>query len=341
MENKIFKTIIYIIVLSSALLTAGFTNIYISDIKNVALIDDDVITCFNTKNENVYDILKEKGIEIEDSDIIVPSLEDTVENNQVIKIKRAKTVQIDVDDKSMDIETCCDTVRELLKEENIKLGEKDIINCSIYDPIVEGMNINIVRVKEFIETLYEPIPYEVTQSPNYSMDSGTTKIIQKGVEGKREKKYRVTLHNGEEVDRVLLSDKVVAEPVNEISEYGMIKTHKTSRGEVFRYTKVLDMRATAYDLSYESCGKYPDHPQYGITYTGMKARHGVVAVDPNTIPLYSRLYIESADGTWAYRYAVAGDIGGAVKGNIIDLFYDDEEFVDRFGVKKVKVYILK
>ena len=37
---------------------------------------------------------------------------------------------------------------------------------------------------------------------------------------------------------------------------------------------------------------------------------------------------------------MAGDVGGAIKGNKIDLYYDSQEYVDRFGVKKARVYIL-
>jgi len=41
-----------------------------------------------------------------------------------------------------------------------------------------------------------------------------------------------------------------------------------------KHKKVMYLTATAYDLSYESCGKTRDHPEYGITYTGTRAKLG-------------------------------------------------------------------
>ena len=101
------------------------------------------------------------------------------------------------------------------------------------------------------------------------------------------------------------------------------------------------MRATAYDLSVESCGKLPDHPEYGITFSGTKARPGVVAVDPRVVNLGSKLYIESMDRTPDYGFAKAEDTGSAIKGNRVDLFIEDRTQALRYGVRTVKVYVLK
>ena len=100
------------------------------------------------------------------------------------------------------------------------------------------------------------------------------------------------------------------------------------------------MEATAYDLSFESCGKNPGDKNYGITASGTQARPGIVAVDPKVIPLGTKLYIESMDGTGSYGYASAEDTGGAIKGNIIDLFFTNRSDALSFGRRQVKVYIL-
>jgi len=59
-----------------------------------------------------------------------------------------------------------------------------------------------------------------------------------------------------------------------------------------------------------------------------------VAVDPNVIPLGTYMYIEG------YGYAIAADIGGAIKGNKVDIYYDYEQECNNWGVKNVKVTIL-
>lgn len=93
-----------------------------------------------------------------------------------------------------------------------------------------------------------------------------------------------------------------------------------------RYTRSLTMRATAYTIHDEGNGTH--------TYRGNLLRKGLVAVDPSVIPLGSRLYIEG------YGYAIADDIGGAIKGSKIDLAYESRSDALRFGVQNVTVYVL-
>ena len=78
-----------------------------------------------------------------------------------------------------------------------------------------------------------------------------------------------------------------------------------------------------------SCGN-----DSGNTAIGLQAGYGVVAVDPDVIGLGARLYIED------YGYAVAGDTGGAIKGNRIDLGFLTLEECYAWGRRDVKVYVL-
>jgi 3D (Asp-Asp-Asp) domain-containing protein len=102
--------------------------------------------------------------------------------------------------------------------------------------------------------------------------------------------------------------------------------------------------ATAYDLSFESCGKYPSHPEYGITFSGKKAQRGrTIAVDPNLIPLGSRVHMTFPNN---YKYLngwyMAEDTGRLVKGKIIDVYFGESAFyeMERFGSMIVKVKIV-
>lgn len=92
-----------------------------------------------------------------------------------------------------------------------------------------------------------------------------------------------------------------------------------------RYRAVIDARATAYSPA--SAGGY-------ITYSGTRVRRGIVAVDPRVIPLGTRMYVEG------YGYAIAEDIGGAIKGNKVDVAFLSLDECYQWGVRDVKVYIL-
>jgi len=72
----------------------------------------------------------------------------------------------------------------------------------------------------------------------------------------------------------------------------------------------LTMLATAYEPGPISNGKWA-----GISHLGTPLGYGIVAVDPNVIPLGSRLYIEGYGGGYA------ADQGGSIKGNRHDLYF--------------------
>lgn len=101
--------------------------------------------------------------------------------------------------------------------------------------------------------------------------------------------------------------------------------------------KKIRVLATAYTAGYESCGKYPDHPAYGITYTGTRATEGrTVAVDPLVIPLGSEVVIPALNGVY-----IAEDTGRLIKGNRIDIFIEDLQEALEWGVQYIDIYIRK
>lgn len=113
-----------------------------------------------------------------------------------------------------------------------------------------------------------------------------------------------------------------------------IKTGTEKDASGLKYKRVITMTATAYTADPRENGGYT------VTKLGTPLRAGVVAVDPNVIPLGSRLYIETTDGYASYGYAVAEDTGSAIKGNKIDLFIASKAQAAAFGRRQVKVYVL-
>ena len=234
------------------------------------------------------------------------------------------------------------TIKDVLKENNVILSYLDYIkDHHIEDRIREGIKIEIIRVREEFDTELEEIPFKLKTRNNRNLDISVEKVIQDGVNGERRITYKTTYENGENIKREVVKKEIVKKSIDKIVEKGTkASVKKISRGDSLRYKKVIDMQATAYCASYEDTGKRPGDPYFGITASGMKARRGVVAIDRKVIPFGTRLYIESLDGTQDYGYAIAGDTGGAIKGNRIDLFYETKAEVNRFGRRNVRVYIL-
>ena len=74
----------------------------------------------------------------------------------------------------------------------------------------------------------------------------------------------------------------------------------------------------------------------GITSTMIKPKWGVIAVDPRVIPYGSIVYIPYFD-----KYFVAEDCGGGIKGKKVDIFMDSEAKCRQWGVRKIKIKIVK
>jgi 3D (Asp-Asp-Asp) domain-containing protein len=177
-------------------------------------------------------------------------------------------------------------------------------------------------------TQREPIPYSTLRKATTQLRSGASRVIQNGVNGEKEVVFKVTTRpDGVELHREKISEKVVKKPVNEIVQEGQRAT-LPSRG-YFSGRRTLTMIPTTYDPY--NCGG----DGRGLTRTGLKARYGVVAVDPRFIPLGTRLYVEG------YGYAIAADTGGAIKGNRIDLCVDSKHQAKGItSFKPVRVYII-
>ncbi|MBM7580536.1 3D domain-containing protein [Jeotgalibacillus terrae] len=97
--------------------------------------------------------------------------------------------------------------------------------------------------------------------------------------------------------------------------------------------------ATGYTAGIESTGKEPGDPLYGITFSGIQVKrdlYSTIAADPRVFPIGTVMFIPG------YGYGVVADTGSAIKGNIIDLYFDTvDEVFNEWGKQDVEVYVLK
>lgn len=340
MDNYCFrqKTLAAIIIFLSFSIGIG---LYFSLNKKVTIVYDGNTTTVSTVCSTFEEVLRKNGIEYSEHDYLSILPMNRLGKTNEIVIKTAVPIHLEIDSNNKTVMTYKDTVGEMLTQEGITLGEKDEIQgYSLSDEIVKDMSIKVIRTTEVIETVREQIPFQVVEKENWQLDKGIRRTIQPGKQGVKENQFKVTIKNGVEAAKQLIHSAVITSPINQIIEYGTAATYKTSRGEEVRYRKVLNMRATAYTASFKDTGKHPDHPEFGITYTGIRAKKGIIAVDPKVIPLGTKVYVEGVGDVPDYGYALAADIGSAIKGDLIDIYLDDQKTVDAWGCKKVRVYIL-
>ena len=308
--------------------------------KTISVVVDGKSIEVTTLKSNVTQILKTNDIALGPKDQITVSLDSKVKDGDKIYIKKAVDVKVTVDGKELNIQTAENTVEDMLKAEKIALNDEDKITPSKNESLKSGLQVQITRVNTEILQEVKTIDFATEFKNSDELDKGVKKVIQKGKIGEKVITSAVVYENGKEISRNLVSEELKSEPVKEIIALGTVGVYTPSRGGEIRYTKKLKVRATAYTADYASTGKGPDDPYLGVTSTGKMAKrnpdgYSTIAVDPRVIPLGTKLWVDG------YGYAIAEDVGGAIKGNKIDLYFHSSEEMWEWGSRNVNIYILK
>ncbi|HEV2121808.1 MAG TPA: 3D domain-containing protein, partial [Chloroflexota bacterium] len=234
-------------------------------------------------------------------------------------------------------------------EADVLLGPLDRVEPAADEAVPAHGTVRVVRVREEEQIESRLIPFKTQTQYSNDLAPGARYRLRAGTPGLIERSTKVVLEDGVEVRRSVAAETLVRDVVDEVYVAGRTPRPPVSLPDLalpavplapglpadLPVKRVMNMVATAYDPGPISTGKSPGHPAYGITATGMRATHGVVAVDPRVIPFYTRLYIPG------YGYAVAADTGGAIIGNRIDLFYPTYHEAVQWGRRTVQVYILE
>lgn len=175
-----------------------------------------------------------------------------------------------------------------------------------------------------IETHQVEVPVAVQYERVDTLPKGEEKVLQEGAVGLDEVEEEIHYKQGDVIDTKELQRKTITPMQPKVVQVGTREVEVSRSYD--RVREVITMEATAY-LPTDGGGD-------GITATGIRARHGVVAVDPNVIPLGTRVYIPG------YGEAIAADTGGDIVGNRIDVVLEDYGSAMQFGRRTVDVYIL-
>ena len=221
------------------------------------------------------------------------------------------------------------TLRQILANEGCTLKDSDRPTVDLDTEIKyeSWIMIDSVSYKQVTES--EAIPFSTETYETDTVPRGTVKTVSWGVNGSKEKVYTVEYVNGKEVNRTFQYDYIASYPSNQIDYYGVGGTFTASDGTVYSYSYRVDVRATYYNI-------------YGTTAIGLPTGHNIVAVDPNVFPLGTEMYVIS--DTYDMGYRIAADTGGAVKGNLIDIWMDETnpyyyQFAHQ-GVCNMTAYVL-
>ncbi|MFQ3586695.1 MAG: 3D domain-containing protein [Fimbriimonadaceae bacterium] len=177
------------------------------------------------------------------------------------------------------------------------------------------------------ETVRRPIPFEVRYELTRTLPFGRKVRKTAGQNGELVQTIRITSQNGRVVSRQVV-DTHRTEPTHELFLMGTPR-FQTSRSS-FRRHEIREMESTAYT---PDAGR--GRNATFRTSTGQRAEPGIIAVDPRVIPLGSFVFVEG------YGFAVAADVGSAIRGNKIDVLVPTREQARQWGRRTVRVHILR
>lgn len=232
--------------------------------------------------------------------------------------KEQKTIVLHMNGKVEKLQTDKETVGKALKKLKIK-HEHHRVYPGYTEQVTEGLDVYVLTGDQELNRAEIQLAPPVRCIDDRDMDFGDSVVDVEGEPGLAK------------VVQVVVDGKVVAElhreilkePVERVVTRGTKQTVMTDEG-LKRYTKILACDTVAYSADPEDA-----------TYLGYPARQGSVAVDPDFIPLGTKLWIPG------YGIGIAADIGTAVIGNIVDLCMDTYEESCDWARQDVDIYVLE
>lgn len=298
---KILCVSIILILISGIGVMAVNTNL--NDIK-IVLQNGYELTLLTSKTK-VSEILEENNIILEENQKVIPGLEQDVKAGTTIKItdKSYQEVQI-----------------SKVSEEGVKTSLEQLIQN--YAPITEKI------ITEQIE-----IPFEtITKNTVGTQENTKNKVLQQGKNGLKEVTYKVKYQSNVEIEKIVLSEKVIQEPVNKIVQVN--KEVTSSRGTTLPRTTTTNINGEIYKITaYCSCAKCCGKTN-GITAAGTKATAGRTVAASGKFAMGTKLNING------HIYTVE-DRGGAIQGNKIDIYVNSHSEALVWGVKYLPVSVVK
>lgn len=264
-----------------------------------------------TSKTNVKEILEKNNIILDSNEKVTPGLDEDITQTKTIKITDKSNQEVEI---------------AKVSESGVEITLDEILNA--YDKITEK-----IEVKE------ETIPFEtVKKDISDGAQSTRNKVVQEGKDGIKKITSKVKYQNDTEIERIVISEEVIKEPVNKIiqvrSDVISSRTSTASRGdsnsESHGSGTVKIYKVTAYCPCSKCCGKFSN----GQTSSGARAASGRTVAAPSNMPFGTKLNING-------KTYVVEDRGGAIKGNRIDVYVNSHAEALAWGVKYLPVEVIE
>lgn len=265
-------------------------------LKKVSALDKNLIDSLDTQKDSLNDDIKKLESDKRELKELKASTESSLKTLDSKKIEEQKKIE--------ELNKQKEAVLGVIKDNEMSLisHSVSIIDSSSSLPDLEGA----------LSTLNQLIPQlnidSVKDVANNSLETAKKKIQAIKDEEARKKEEEKSKNNS-----------------SSLGDLNNVNTTQSNDSNG-KYKKTMSMEATAYSGgTLTAMGLRPVRDPNGIS---------TIAVDPNVIPLGSKVYIPG------YGYAIASDTGGVIKGNIIDLYMNSHEECIAWGRRQVTLHIV-
>lgn len=298
----------------------------------------------------VSEFYEQYGVVLSDSLVSGVDLNTICYDGMEIFVLTAYGVTVNADGETANVQSTAKSVGGLLEELGITLGPDDEVEPGVDTALSNGLTVNVLRVEY---TTYEKevtVPFTKKTQYSSSMQKGSSKITQNGVNGTKSVVYKDKVVNGVVQNTTVESEEEILAPVPQITTVG---TRTSGNSKVIRNSAPISELIMPSKYSIGANG-VPTSYKYtikgkaaaycipgGITSTGKRVKPGYIAVNPKQIPYGTEMYIVSDDGV-VYGYAIAADTGGFAKQGkfVVDLYMNSTAQCYSWGARNVTIYVL-
>lgn len=222
----------------------------------------------------VGELLDSSGLDISQDDQVFPDRGIMLSSGMDIHVFRMKTVSVTADKITRVVDTTARTADEVLLDAGIPVGDDDLVTPDSTTLLGRKGKITVTRVEIREESVDKPIAFQtsVTEDTSLSWRKKITK--QKGENGTRTIRYRVSYHDGKEVARKLLGSEVTKDPTQEVVVQGTyVKVGKAATGQGTWYSFTGKLAAASLTLPLGSYARVTN-PENGKSVIVVINDHG-------------------------------------------------------------------
>lgn len=288
-----------------------------SDVNYVTIVfPEDYETTVMTSNVKISEILSENHIIILPDEIVSPPIDSVIDITKTITISKV------TDEKKIIAEEIESVTTEELLGKYVTITDKIVI--------------------EQVEIPYETVTKDVSKEGTETKDT----VLQQGKNGLKEIKYKVRYQDDTEIERTIISEEIIKEPVEKIIQISTKITSRAGKREGAQSPEAIaasvagmtptvrSLNTSAYCACMSCCGK-----TNGVTSSGAIAKEWYTIAAGSGYPIGTVIYIpalaDKPNGGWF----VVEDRGGAISNNKIDIYMGSHAQAIIFGRRNLECYI--